>query len=121
MYKYEREKKSFGEIIDELVGNLTKGYSVDFSKDKNSGLDKTIIKVPEDKILIGLANGWANDKFLFFDKKNIVEGYNYLKKQKKDVRGFMFWDITDEGKISQSNNTEDKSPFYMTKILNKIL
>ena len=121
LYKYEREKKSFGEIIDELVANLTKGYNVDFSKDKNSGLDKTLIKVPEDKIVIGLANGWANGKFLFVDEKNIVEGYNYLKKQKKDVRGFMFWDIADEGKIPQSNSTEVKSPFYMAKILNKIL
>ena len=121
LYKYEREKKSFGEIIDELVANLTKGYNVDFSKDKNSGLDKTLIKVPEDKIVIGLANGWANGKFLFVDEKNIVEGYNYLKKQKKDERGFMFWDIADEGKIPQSNSTEVKSPFYMAKILNKIL
>ena len=121
LYKYEREKKSFGEIIDELVANLTKGYNVDFSKDKNSGLDKTHIKVPEDKIVIGLVNGWANGKFLFVDEKNIIEGYNYLKKQKKDVRGFMFWDIADEGKIPQSNSTEVKSPFYMAKILNKIL
>ena len=68
-----------------------------------------------------MANGWANGKFLFVDEKNIVEGYNYLKKQKKDVRGFMFWDIADEGKIPQSNSTEVKSPFYMAKILNKIL
>ena len=66
-----------------------------------------------------MANGWANGKFLFVDEKNIVGGYNYLKKQKKDIRDFIFWDIADEGKIPQSNSTEDKSPFYMVKYLIK--
>ena len=120
LYKYEREKKSFGEIIDELVGNLTNGYFVDFSKDINSGLGNKIIKIPEDKIVIGLANGWAGGKFLFVDEKNLIEGYNYLLRQNKDIRGFMFWDIADEGKIPQNNNTCENRPFYMAKIFNSI-
>ena len=120
LYKYEREKKSFGEIINDLVDNLTKGYLVDFKKDSNDNLEKAIIKIPEDKIVIGLANGWACDRFLFVDEKNIVKGYNYLKKQGKDVRGFMFWDISDEGKIPNSKNTDNKNPFYMAKVLNNI-
>ena len=124
LYKYNREKKSFGEILNDLVERLTKGYYVDFDKDKNSGLVKEFIKIPEDKIVIGLANGWAgNGKFLFVDENNIIQGYKYLKEQKKDVRGFMFWDIADEGKIIQSscNDTENKSPFYMAKVLNSFL
>ena len=124
LYKYNREKKSFGEILNDLVERLTKGYYVDFDKDKNSGLDKEFIKIPEDKIVIGLANGWAgNGKFLFVDENNIIQGYKYLKEQKKDVRGFMFWDIADEGKIIQSscNDTENKNPFYMAKVLNSFL
>ena len=67
-----------------------------------------------------MANGWACDRFLFVDEKNIVKGYNYLKKQGKDVRGFMFWDISDEGKIPNSKNTDNKNPFYMAKVLNNI-
>ena len=124
LYKYNREKKSFGEILNDLVEKLTKGYYVDFDKDKNSGLDKEFIKIPEDKIVIGLANGWAgNGKFLFVDENNIIQGYKYLKEQKKDVRGFMFWDIADEGKVIQStcNDTENKNPFYMAKVLNSFL
>ena len=121
LYKYEREKKSFGEIINELVENLTKGYIVDFSKDKDSGLGKEFIKIDEEKIVIGLGNGWACGRFLFVDEKNIVNGYKYLKDQKKDVRGFMFWDIADEGKIPQSDSTDDKNPFYMAKVINSIL
>ncbi len=49
-----------------------------------------------------------------------MEGYKFLKEQKKDVRGFMFWDISDEGKIPQSNLTNDKNPFYMAKIINSL-
>ena len=118
LYKFEREKISFGEIINELVESLTKGYLVIFDKEKD---DKAVIRIPEDKIVIGLANGWASDKFVFFDEKNIVEGYEYLKKQDKDVRGFMFWDIADEGKIPASTLTDDKNPFYMAKVLNNML
>ena len=121
LFKYEREKNSFGEIIDDLVENLSKGYIVDFSKDEDSGLEKKLVQIPEEKIVIGLANGWASGKFLFVDEKNIVDGYNYLKEQKKDVRGFMFWDILDEGKIPSSDNTDDKNPFYMAKVLNSML
>ena len=120
LYKYERENKTLGEIMDELIGNLTKGYIVDFSKDENSGLEKKLIKLSEEKIVIGLANGWASGKFLFIDKEGIVNGYNYLKEKNKDIRGFMFWNIFDEGKIPQSQNTDDKKPFYMAKVLNSL-
>ena len=117
LFKCEREKKPFGEILNDLVESLVKGYIVDFSKDEDSGLDKTTIKIPEDKIVIGLANAWATGQFLFVSGKNIVEGYQYLKEQQKDVRGFMYWDIADEGKIPQG----ESEPFYMAKILNSML
>ena len=121
LYKYEREKISLGEIMYELVSNLTKGFIVDFSKDENSGLEKKLIKIPEEKITIGLANGWASGKFLFVNEKDIVEGYKYLKEHNRDVRGFFFWDIQDEGNIPLSANAVEKSPFYLAKILNSIM
>ena len=121
LYKYERKKISLGEIIYELVSNLTKGFIVDFSKDENSGLGKKLIKIPEEKITIGLANGWASGKFLFVNEKDIVEGYKYLKEHNIDVRGFFFWDIQDEGSIPLSDNADEKSPFYLAKILNSII
>ena len=121
LYKYQKEKKPFGEILYDLINSLNEGYIVDFSKDKNSGMNKEIIKIPRDKLVIGLANGWACDRFLFVNEKNIIEGWNFLKEKNKDVRGIMFWDIADEGKIPNSDNTCDKSPFYMAKILNSVL
>ena len=52
IYKYMREKKSFGEILDELVTNLTLGYIVDFSQDENSGLGKMPIIIPQEKLVL---------------------------------------------------------------------
>lgn len=121
LYQFERMKKKFGEILYDLIKGLTNGFNVDFSKEPNSGLKNEIIKINDDKIVIGLANGWANDKFLFVDQNAIIEGYKYLKEHNINIRGFMFWDIEDEGKEPLSNNTKDKNPFYMAKILNSIL
>ena len=121
LYKYKKLKQNFGNILYDLIKQLNDGYIVDFSKDKNSGMGKEIIKIPLNKIVIGLANGWAGERFLFVDEKNIVEGWNFLKEKNKEVRGFMFWDIADEGKIPNDENTCDKQPFYMAKVLNSIL
>jgi beta-glucosidase len=121
LYKYQKEKKPFGIILYNLIKSLNEGYIVDFSKDKNSGLNKEMIKIPKDKIVIGLANGWAGDRFLFVDEKNIIEGWNYLKEKNSDVKGIMFWDIADEGKIPNNDYTCDKKPFFMAKILNNLL
>lgn len=90
LFKFVKQNKTFGEILDDLIGNLTHGYEVDFNVDPNSGLGKKIIKIKQNKIVIGLANGWASNMFLFVNEKNIIEGYDYLKEHKKDVRGFMF-------------------------------
>ena len=121
LYKYKKEKKEFGNILFDLITSLNEGYIVDFSKDKNSGMGKEVIKIPRDKIVIGLANGWAGDRFLFVDEKNIVKGRNYIREKNKDVRGIMFWDIADEGIIPKDENSCDNKPFYMAKILNSLL
>ena len=120
LYKYEKEKQFFGDILYDLVDKLNKGYIVDFSKDKNSGMGKELIKIPEEKLVIGLANAWANGKFLFVNEIDISKGYKSLIKRNKDIKGFMYWDIGDEGKIPSSQESSDKSPFYMAKVLNSI-
>ena len=115
LYKYEREKQSFGEILYSLADNYTKGYIVDFTQEENSGINKTIIKIPSEKLVIGLANAWASNQFLFIDENDLIDGYRTLVKRNKDVKGFMFWDIGDEGK-----NTTKNVPFYMAKVLNRM-
>jgi chitinase len=82
LYKYQKEKKDFGVILYDLINSYNEGYIVDFSKDEKSGLGKEIIKIPKEKIVIGLANGWAEERFLFVDEKNIVDAWNFLKEKK---------------------------------------
>ena len=119
LYKYEKEKIKFGEIIENLIEKYIQGYEVDFSSEKDCDLGKKIIKIDENKIVIGLANGWAKDKFLFVDEKEIIEGYKYLREKGKDIRGMMYWTIAEEGKIPEYDKAE-KKPFYMAKILKEI-
>ena len=120
LYKFKEENITFGEIIEELVKNFTNGYLVDFSVDTNSGLGKRTIKIKKDKIVIGLGNAWSSNIFLFIDEYNMTKGYEYLKEQKRDVRGFLFWNIGEEGNIPLNDYTNDKSPFYMDKIFNNL-
>ena len=118
LYKFDKQNKTFGEILDYLVGKLSSGYEVNFSMDKNSGLGNKIIKINQNKIVIGLANAWASNLFLFLNEENIIEGYKYLKEHKKNIKGFMFWNILSEGDIPLSDNAIEKIPFYMSKIIN---
>ena len=113
--RYERLKENFGSILNDLITRLEQGYEVDFSS-VDSELGKKSIKVPKEKIVIGLANAWATKQFLFVKEEDIIGGYKELEKEKKECRGFMFWDIADEGKVHEG----DKESFYMAKVLNKI-
>ena len=115
LYKYERQKIPFGEILYELVDNYTKGYYVDFSQEEGSGMNRTLITIPSERIVIGLANAWARGKFAFIEGNDIINGYTTLVQKNQDVRGFMYWNIVYEG-----NKTAKGEEFYLTKVLNKI-
>ena len=115
LYKYERQKIPFGEILYELVDNYTKGYYVDFSQEEGSGMNRTLITIPSERIVIGLANAWARGKFAFIEGNDIINGYKTLVEKNQDVRGFMYWNIVYEG-----NKTAKGEEFYLTKVLNKI-
>ena len=120
LYKFRKEHQFFGDILYNIVDNYTKGYLVDFSTDEKSGMDKKTIKIPQNKLVIGLANAWAFGKALFIDEKNITEGYHTLVKKNKDVRGFMFWSVGYEGDIPTSEDVSNKTEFFMAKVLNSV-
>ena len=115
LYKYEREKKFFGEILVEFLNKVTNGFYVDFSSVEDTGLKREKIIIPQDKIVIGLANAWANGRFLFLPKKEIIESYKFIVENNFDIRGMMFWNIGDEDII------RDGEVFNMAKIFNEIL
>lgn len=118
LYKYKRQGIKFGRILEEIITNLTKGYEVDFTKVKESGLNKEIITIPNEKIVIGLANAWADKQFLFVNKNDLIEAFDYLKINHITCKGMMFWDLKDEGMIHINDDT--KTPFYMAEVINSI-
>jgi chitinase len=118
LYKYKRQGIKFGKILEEIIINLTKGYEVDFTKVKESGLNKEIITIPNEKIVIGLANAWADKQFLFVNKDDLIEAFDYLKINNITCKGMMFWDLKDEGMIHINDDT--KTPFYMAEVINSI-
>ena len=82
-------------LIDYVMSIKSKGegYVVNFEDDKSLNLKNSFVKIPMNKLLIGLANGWAgNDKFLYIDAADVGVAYNELKERHDcEIRGFMFW------------------------------
>mmetsp|Transcript_12864 Transcript_12864/g.19535 ORF Transcript_12864/g.19535 Transcript_12864/m.19535 type:complete len:422 (+) Transcript_12864:18-1283(+) len=84
------------------------GYFVNFENDPDLEMSNTtnqFVNVPMDKLVIGLANGWAvgSDKFLYMDPRDVGVAYARLLEDDLDAsssppfRGFMFWVIEEEG------------------------
>ena len=78
------------------------GYTVNFEDDPDVDLTNQFIDIPMDKLVIGLANGWAvgSDKFIFIDTKDVHDAYNSLVEEGGNIcpfRGFMYWVIDEEG------------------------
>jgi hypothetical protein len=79
------------------------------------------IQIPRTRVVIGLANGWADgSKFLLVWPEELVHGYELLKADSINPRGFMFWNIADEGKIVVDKSGTSR-PFWMAKGLNSFL
>lgn len=106
--------------LENYVKNFTQtGWTIDFSTSpepaiKKLGKQKVIIK--KEKLIIGLANGWANSKkSIFIDPVDVGSAYSALKTADNAPRGFMFWCIAAEGTMRQGK------PVFMAKGLNDFL
>ena len=107
------------EYLKNYIGAISNGWEVDFSSDQDLNWNSQHINVNINKLVIGLANGWAGDgKFLLIYPKIIGAAYEELEKMGKSPRGFAFWNILDEGAISQENSTV---PIWMAAGLNSFL
>lgn len=63
--------------------------------------------IPSTQLVIGLANGWADgSKSLLVWPDEAEVAYNTLKNNNLQPRGFMFWDIADEGRVVTGTNKE---------------
>lgn len=76
--------------------NITE-WEVKFSEDQSVNLPDQFIVIPPHKLVIGLANGWADDqKSLFITPQELESAYRQLEEYSKP-RGIMFWTIDLEG------------------------
>jgi len=60
------------------------------------------IDISAEQLVIGLANGWTGpppDKFLLVWPEDCGEAYRALRATDSAPRGFMFWNVADEGKV----------------------
>jgi len=77
------------------------GYMVHFD-DELIDFKRQFVHVPLNKLVIGLANGWAlnSNKHYFFNPQHVGEAYKWLRQNKLVIRGFMFWCVELEGENS---------------------
>ena len=84
----------------------------------DSSSQSYFMKVPLDKLVIGLGNGWTANplgKFLFLSRDDIHSAYLELSRLNILPKGFMYWDIADEGMLVGDE------PYYMSVILNEVM
>jgi len=111
-------KQNASDYLMKIIPKYLSGWQVTFEEDSDSGLKNQIIKIPKENLVIGLANGWAGDgKFILIDIDELEEAYSKLKCMDMDIRGFMFWNIVDEGKVPLNNDKE----YWLASGLNSFL
>jgi len=101
-----------------LVQSMAKGWEIDFASDPQIGLPTQTFKVPPTQLVIGLANGWVGPrpaKCLLIYPDEAGMAYNILKASGLAPKGFMYWDISDEGDLVNG------TPFYLARGLNTYL
>jgi beta-glucosidase len=86
-----------------IEGSLDNGDLVgvvDFSDDPDVKTPSRSIRVPLSKLVIGLANGWADngdDKTLFVSTREFDAAWTALRAKGIEPRGAGFWTIDEEG------------------------
>jgi len=117
-YEINNKQPNASDYLVGLVQSMAKGWQIDFSSDSEIGLPTQIFKVPPTQLVIGLANGWVGPRpakclLVYPDEAGIA--YITLKNLGIAPRGFMYWDIEDEGELVNG------TPFYLALGLNSYL
>ena len=105
------------EYLDSYVEDLAlrhEKFWVHFPQDAEIEMESQSVPLPLSKLVIGLANGWANDgdeKTLYIDPSDVALAYNRLTERGRTLRGFMFWTIDEEG----------RNGVHMADALNQVL
>jgi chitinase len=90
--------------IQDLANRQFQFY-VDFSQDNAVNMGAQFVSLPLNKLVIGLANGWALDngnteKVLYISPEQVQNAFVRLQESNSgdlSPRGFMFWTIEERG------------------------
>jgi hypothetical protein len=89
------------DYLEAFVRRVTVGWQVAFSSDSDLSHPSEVVRVDAPRLVVGLANGWAGDgKFLLIYPEQVGAAYARLSAAGLAPRGFAFWDIFDEGRVS---------------------
>ena len=76
------------------------------------------VVVWSDRLVVGLANGWADPKnTILFMPTDVGNAYEKLVQRNQAPRGFVFWDIPNEGNVPKGQT----DPLYMAQGINQFL
>ena len=103
-YHVQVHKRSLSGWVTDLVRRMERGWMVHFSGDEELGFEDCVVKVPPQKLLIGLANAWAHGsekdsavrgirKTLFARPWELRQAVAQLQEDKTPLRGFAFWSL----------------------------
>jgi hypothetical protein len=103
-YHVQVHKGSLSGWVTDLVRRMERGWMVHFSGDEELGFEDSVVKVPPQKLLIGLANAWAHGsekdsavrgirKTLFARPLELQQAVAQLQEDKTPLRGFAFWSL----------------------------
>ncbi len=117
---YYTKTISVSEYLYNFITNIKNGWMINYNSVPELMLESQKIAIEPHRIVIGLANGWAGDgKFLLIYPNDLQKAYNFMKENNINIRGFAFWNILDEGKISVQN--KEYGPLWLAKELNSIM
>jgi hypothetical protein len=100
---------------------MAAGWLVDFSSAPALHMSAATVRVPPERLALGLANGWAGTraaggKSLLVWPDECEAAWETMGPARRP-RGFMFWDIADEGGTPHgATGTRDK-PLFMAREL----
>ena len=90
------------DYVTNFVTSVLAGWEVAFDADPALGLPRSAINISRPQLVVGLANGWAApppSKFLLIWPEAIGVAWRQLQERGSAPRGFMYWNVKDEGMV----------------------
>lgn len=118
------QRQTAAQYLINWVPRVINGWFVDFSSDPASNWPSQNVSLAPSQLVIGLANGWAGGpaggpapKSILIMPEDAGTAYAALEAVGMAPRGFVFWDITDEGDVPPGQS----QPLYLSAGINAFL